>query len=77
MREQVLKTLMEVRPDIDFEKEDGLIDNELLDSYDIICLLAMLGDEFDIELSPDDISFELFNSFNGICRIVEENIHSM
>lgn len=77
MREKVLKILEEIRPDIDFVNEKSLLDSELLDSYDIICLLAMLGDEFGLDLSPDDISFELFNSLDGICSVVEENIHNM
>ena len=36
MKEKLLQVLSEVRPDVDFEKEKKLIDDGILDSFDII-----------------------------------------
>ena len=47
-REELMGILEETRPDIDFEKETALIDNELLDSFDIISIVSEINDAFDI-----------------------------
>ena len=39
-KEKLLQILTELRPDIDFEKEDQLIDDGTLDSFDIISLVG-------------------------------------
>ena len=33
---EIMKILMDLRPDVDFEKEKALVDDEILDSFDII-----------------------------------------
>ena len=41
--EQLLAIMSEIRPDIDFETENELIDADILDSFDINC--SILQDE--------------------------------
>ena len=48
--DELLPILKELKPDVDFESETGLIDNAILDSFDIVQLVQQLNDAFDIEI---------------------------
>lgn len=50
MRDTILEILEELRPDVDFEKETKLIDDKILESFDIVSLVSELTDEFDITI---------------------------
>ncbi len=74
--EELLEILNDLNPDIDYEKEDKLIDNKCYDSFKIITLISMISDTFDIELGPEHLIPENFNSaramWNMIRRIQED-----
>ena len=36
MEERILEVVKSIRPDVDFERETALIDDEVLDSFDVI-----------------------------------------
>ena len=40
MRDTILEILEELRPDVDFEKETKLIDDKILESFDIVSLVS-------------------------------------
>lgn len=69
--EKLLEILENLKPDVDFKNEDGLIDNALLDSFDIVQLVAQLNETFDIEITPKDIVPENFNSADALWKMVE------
>ena len=71
MREQILEILMDLRPDIDFENEKKLIDDHVLESFDIVSLVAGLEDEFDIKIRPKNLIAENFNSLDALTDLVE------
>ena len=49
-----VKAILEgIRPDVEFDKETALIDDGILDSFDIIAIVTDLNDEFDIEIVPN------------------------
>ncbi|MBR1533215.1 MAG: acyl carrier protein [Ruminococcus sp.] len=70
--EKVLEILEEIRPDVDFENEDSLVDGGVLDSFDIVALVGELNDEFDIEIKPSDLVPANFNSAKAINALVEK-----
>lgn len=70
MRETILEILQEIRSDIDFETATALIDNGELTSLDVVAIVSELNDEFDVEISPDDLLPENFNSLDAICELV-------
>lgn len=70
MREKIKEILMDLRPDVDFDQEDKLIDGHILESADIIALVAELGDEFDIMVKPKHMVAENFNSLDAIAALV-------
>ena len=63
---EVMEILMDLRPDVDFEKEKALVDDEILDSFDIISLVQELDEEFDITIKPADLIPDNFNSAEAI-----------
>ena len=38
--ERLIQIMNEIRPDIDFETAEGLIDDDILDSFDIISIVS-------------------------------------
>ncbi len=71
MRDKILEILLEVRPDVDFENETELVSGNILESFDIVQIVAELDDEFDIEITPKDLTAENFNSLNALEDLIE------
>ena len=72
MKEQILELLESIRPDVDFQKEQHLIDDEILESFDVIQIVTTLMDEFDIYIDAADIEPENLNNLDAICALVEQ-----
>ncbi len=70
--EELMEILEELRPDVDFGKETGLIAEGILDSFDIVSLVGELNEAFDIEIRPSDLIPENFNSAAAILALVEK-----
>ncbi|MBQ6496628.1 MAG: acyl carrier protein [Firmicutes bacterium] len=68
--EELLRIMSEVRPDIDFENEKHLIDNEMLDSLDIVAIVTDVNDEFDVEINVNDLLPENFNSAEALFELI-------
>ncbi|MCR5496182.1 MAG: acyl carrier protein [Treponema sp.] len=69
--EELLKILQEAKPEINFETETALVDNSLLDSFDIVQLVMQLNEAFDIEIGAEEISPENFNSADSIWKMIQ------
>jgi acyl carrier protein len=75
--EELLDILSEIKDDVDFETEDKLIDDGILDSFDILQIISALNDEYDISIPASEIIPENFNSASAmwemITRLQDEN----
>ncbi len=69
--DKLLEILSEVRPDVDFKNETKLIDNGILDSLNIMEIIAEISDAFDVELSPADIVPANFNSAESLWAMIQ------
>ncbi len=69
--EELMEILEDLRPDVDFEEEKALIDGGILDSFDIISLIAELNEAFDIEIKPSELVPKNFNSAEAIWALVD------
>ena len=72
MMDELMRILSEIRPDVDFEHETKLIDDEILDSLDIIAIVGELNEAFDIEIDVEDLEPENFNSASAIMELVQK-----
>ena len=70
MKEQVLEILTEIRGDVDFENETKLIDDNILKSLDIVAIVGEFNDEFDVEISVEDLVPENFNSVDAMVELI-------
>ena len=69
--DKLMKILNDARPDLDFTKEDKLIDEEILDSFDIITIVGEINDVFDININVGDLLPENFNSAKAIWALIQ------
>lgn len=67
---KLLEILEDIKPDIDFETNEALIDEGIFESLDIMQLVAEISDEFDVMLSPADIIPENFNSAKALWAMI-------
>lgn len=69
--EQLMEILKDIDPDIDYEREDHLIDDGLLDSMEVLELVSTLEDEFDIEVTPTELVPDNFNSAESMWEMIQ------
>lgn len=69
--EKVLEILMDVRPDVDFMNETKLIDDGILDSFDIIAITSEFNSEFDIEIPIDELEPYNYNTVENIWKLIQ------
>ena len=70
--DKLMKILWEINPDIDFKTEDALIDGGVLDSFDIVTLVAEIDDAFGIEIPAEALIPENFNSAKAIFALIQQ-----
>ena len=58
----IIDILTELHPDVNFDMCDTLIDDGILDSFDIVSIIARINEEFDVQITADRITPENFNS---------------
>ena len=66
MEQELMDILTDLRPDVDFETETALIDDHILESFDIVSLVAALNDAFAKDLVPEN-----FNSAKSLLAMVQ------
>ena len=69
--EALLDILNELHPEVDFETENGLIDNKILDSFDIVTIVAEIDAEYDVQIPAVELTPENFNSAKALYALVE------
>ena len=70
--DKLMRILSELSSDIDFETEDALIDGGMLDSFDIVTLVAEIDDAFGIEIPAEALIPENFNSAKAIFALIQQ-----
>lgn len=61
---------MNMDDSIDYEKEQALIDDHILDSFGVITLVSDLEEAFDISIEAGEMIPENFNSAQAIWNMV-------
>lgn len=69
--EKIIEILKSIRSDVDFATADKLIDDGILDSFDIVAVVGELCEAFDITITVDDLEPENFNSVSAIKELVD------
>ena len=69
--DRLLDIFTEVNSDVDYETCDTLVDDGILDSFDIVSIVGELNDTFDINITPVDIVPENFNSAEAMWDMIQ------
>ncbi|MBQ9436800.1 MAG: acyl carrier protein [Lachnospiraceae bacterium] len=69
--DELMEILQDLHPEVDFASEQKLVDGKILDSFDIVSLIAELNDAFDIVVPPEEIIPDNFNSAERIWAMVQ------
>ena len=69
--DKLLEILAALHPDVDFETEEHLIDNKILDSFDIVTIVAEIDSEYDVAIPAEELIPENFNSAKALYALVE------
>lgn len=70
-RQRLLEILQEVNEDVDFADETALVDDGLIDSFDIVAIISALDDAYGIHIAAKDIDGDNFNSVDNIAKMVK------
>lgn len=73
MKEKIIRQLTEIRPEFDFSNSSNFITEGLLDSFDLVQLVTVLDEEFNISIDGMDILPENFSSVESITEILMKN----
>ena len=68
--DKLFAILEELHPEIDFSSHTALIQEGVLDSFDIVALVAEIDDVFDVRIPPLEIIPEHFNSADALYKLI-------
>lgn len=72
--DELINLLQEIKPNINFELEEDLVESGLIDSLDIVAIIDAVQDHFKIELDGKDIDPDNFMSAARIWNMIEKYI---
>jgi acyl carrier protein len=67
---ELLEILENLHPEVDFDTCTTLIDDKILDSFDIITIISEINEEFDVVIPAEEIIPENFNSAQALYELV-------
>ena len=73
MQQQIIEILKEIRPEFEFEGVENFFDEGMLDSFDLMTLVATLDERFAIKIDGTDILPENFANVDAIVALVERS----
>lgn len=72
MNERIYEILYSIRPESDFRRSEDFIEDELIDSFDVIELVSRLEECFGIKIDGVDIIPENFSNVDIICKMIQK-----
>lgn len=68
---ELLEILGNLHPEIDFTSHNRLIDDKVLDSFDIVTLVADINDRFGVAIPVEELVPDNFNSALSIQALID------
>ena len=68
---KLVEILMDINEDVDYINEKALVDDGLIDSFDITSIITALDEEYNIKIEASEIEPENFNSVEAILETVK------
>lgn len=70
-QEKVLAILNEVKPTRDLSAVEDIIEGGYLDSFELMNLISLLSEGFEVEIGVDEIAPENFNSVAAMVAMID------
>ena len=70
--EELLEILKNIRPNVDFEHCEDLINSGTLDSMDMVMIMTQIMQKFDLSIPPEEMVPENFNSAKALYRLIQK-----
>lgn len=70
--EELLEILKNIRPNVDFEHCEDLINSGTLDSMDMVMIMTQIMQKFDLSIPPEKMVPENFNSAKAMYRLIQK-----
>jgi len=70
--DEIIAILKELHPDVDYETNTSLVDDRIIDSFDIISIVAEIDDRLDVQIPAEEIVPENFNSAKALADLVKK-----
>ena len=71
--DKIIEILKKIKPNVNFDENTKIVDNNLLNSFEMYKFVNELNFEFDIEILPLDIIPQNFNTLASIKALVEKH----
>ncbi len=68
--DKLIELLEEVRDDVDFRNCTSLIDDEVITSFDIIQIISVIDEEYDVSIPASEIKPSNFNSAKALYELI-------
>lgn len=69
--DELVKILSELHPDVDVRNHRGLVEDGILDSFDIVTIISEVADKFDVLIGAEEILPENFDSAESLYALIE------
>ena len=69
--EPLMEILKNLHPDVDFGTCTTLVDDRIIDSFDIVTIISEINDEYDVVIPAEDIVPENFNSAKALYELIQ------
>lgn len=73
MKEKIIEILTDLRPEFDFTEDVNFIEEGMLDSFDMVALVADLENGFGVKIDGVDIVPENFCSLEALENLINNS----
>lgn len=71
VKEKILEMLKQIKPNKNLETVTDIVEGGYLDSFEIMNLIMLMGENFNVEIGFEEITAENFNTVDAMTAMVE------
>lgn len=69
--DRLMKILKDIKPDVDFETVDDMVEEGFLNSFDIVSIVTRINEEFGLDITLAELEPEQFMTPGTIFALIE------
>lgn len=67
----LIEILTNLHPEVDFDTCTTLVDDKIIDSFDIVSIISEVNEEYDVVIPAEEIVPENFNSAQALFALIK------